>query len=104
MTASPKVRALSARPRVAVTIDVGDNPTTAKSLLIRGTAILRTEDGVPDVAEVAGECDDLDGGQDQTRDAVGRGRGPLAGVRPLLPLAHARNATTPRAVEGIGLA
>jgi hypothetical protein len=67
------VRALFARPRVAVTIDVGDTPTTAKSLLICGTAILRTEDGVSDVAEVADERDDLDGGQDQPPEAVGRG-------------------------------
>jgi nitroimidazol reductase NimA-like FMN-containing flavoprotein (pyridoxamine 5'-phosphate oxidase superfamily) len=41
-TTSPKVRALLARPDVAITIDVGDTPATAKSLLVRGFAHLET--------------------------------------------------------------
>src|SRR5204862_4531201 len=43
-TTSPKVRALSARPDVAITIDVGDTPAAAKSLLVRGFAHLETVD------------------------------------------------------------
>lgn len=45
---SPKVRALSARPDVAATIDVGQTPGDARSLQIRGTAELETVDGVPE--------------------------------------------------------
>jgi len=45
-TTSPKVQALAARPDVAVTIDVGDTPAAAKSLLVRGVATLETVDGV----------------------------------------------------------
>lgn len=45
-TTSPKVRALSVRPDVAITIDVGDTPAAAKSLLVRGFASLETVDGV----------------------------------------------------------
>jgi nitroimidazol reductase NimA-like FMN-containing flavoprotein (pyridoxamine 5'-phosphate oxidase superfamily) len=45
---SPKVRAISAQPHVAITIDTGDTPATARSLLIRGYAELATVDGVPD--------------------------------------------------------
>jgi nitroimidazol reductase NimA-like FMN-containing flavoprotein (pyridoxamine 5'-phosphate oxidase superfamily) len=47
-TTAPKVRALEARPDVAVTIDGGSEPENAKSLLIRGRATLETVDGVPD--------------------------------------------------------
>src|SRR5690349_2640764 len=47
-TTSPKVRALSARPPVAASIDAGQTPADAKSLLIRGTATLETVDGVPE--------------------------------------------------------
>jgi nitroimidazol reductase NimA-like FMN-containing flavoprotein (pyridoxamine 5'-phosphate oxidase superfamily) len=47
-TTSPKVRALSARPNVAVTIDTGATPAEAKALLVRGVAALETVDGVPD--------------------------------------------------------
>jgi len=47
-TTSPKVRALAARPDVAATLDAGDTPADARSLLIRGTATLETVDGVPD--------------------------------------------------------
>jgi nitroimidazol reductase NimA-like FMN-containing flavoprotein (pyridoxamine 5'-phosphate oxidase superfamily) len=45
-TTSPKVRALAARPEVAVTIDGGSTPAEAKSLLVRGVATLETVDGV----------------------------------------------------------
>src|SRR5258705_1075160 len=45
---SPKVRALSSRPQVAVTIDTGDSPDEAKALLVRGIATLETVDGIPD--------------------------------------------------------
>ena len=45
---SPKVRALSSRPNVALTIDGGDEPGSAKALLVRGVATLDTVDGVAD--------------------------------------------------------
>ena len=45
---SPKVRALSSRPQVALTIDTGDKPETAKALMVRGLAALDTVDGVAD--------------------------------------------------------
>jgi nitroimidazol reductase NimA-like FMN-containing flavoprotein (pyridoxamine 5'-phosphate oxidase superfamily) len=45
---SPKVRALSERPEVAVTIDVGATAADAESLLIRGSAQLETIDGIPE--------------------------------------------------------
>ena len=45
---APKVEALSSRPEVALTIDVGDTPTEAKALLMRGVATLDIADGVPD--------------------------------------------------------
>jgi len=47
-TTAPKVRALSHRPDVALTIDVGDTPATARALLIRGLASVQIVDGVPD--------------------------------------------------------
>ena len=47
-TTAPKVKALSARPKVALTIDVGDTPTEAKALLVRGLARVDIVDGVPD--------------------------------------------------------
>lgn len=47
-TTSPKVKALAARPQVAVTVDVGDTPADAKALLIRGAAELEVVDGIPD--------------------------------------------------------
>jgi hypothetical protein len=43
---APKVKALSSRPNVAMTIDVGDTPTEA--LLVRGLASVDIVDGVPD--------------------------------------------------------
>jgi nitroimidazol reductase NimA-like FMN-containing flavoprotein (pyridoxamine 5'-phosphate oxidase superfamily) len=46
-TTAPKVRALSERPEVAVTIDVGDTPSGAKAVLIRGIASVEIVDGVP---------------------------------------------------------
>ena len=45
---APKVKALSARPDVAMTIDVGDTPTEAKELLVRGLASVEIVNGVPD--------------------------------------------------------
>jgi hypothetical protein len=45
---APKVKALSARPQVALTIDVGDTPAQAKALLVRGRAAVEIVDGVPD--------------------------------------------------------
>ena len=47
-TTAPKARALSSRPEVAVTIDVGSTPSEAKSLLVRGMAAVEIVDGVPD--------------------------------------------------------
>jgi nitroimidazol reductase NimA-like FMN-containing flavoprotein (pyridoxamine 5'-phosphate oxidase superfamily) len=47
-TTAPKVRALAAAPHVALTIDTGDTPASARSVLIRGVAELETVDGVPD--------------------------------------------------------
>ena len=47
-TTAPKVRALSARPEVAVTIDVGSSPSEARSVLVRGIATVEIVDGVPD--------------------------------------------------------
>jgi hypothetical protein len=45
---APKVKALSSRPHVAMTIDVGDTPTDAKALLVRGLASVDIVNGVPD--------------------------------------------------------
>ncbi len=45
---APKVELLSSRPEVALTMDVGDTPTEAKALLIRGVATVDIVDGVPD--------------------------------------------------------
>jgi hypothetical protein len=45
---APKVKALSSRPNVAMTIDVGDTPAEAKALLVRGLARVDIVDGVPD--------------------------------------------------------
>ena len=45
---APKVTALSSRPRVALTVDVGDTPAEAKALLVRGLATVEVVDGVPD--------------------------------------------------------
>jgi nitroimidazol reductase NimA-like FMN-containing flavoprotein (pyridoxamine 5'-phosphate oxidase superfamily) len=47
-TTAPKVRALGADPRVAVSIDTGSTPWEARSLLVRGTAELETVDGIPE--------------------------------------------------------
>jgi nitroimidazol reductase NimA-like FMN-containing flavoprotein (pyridoxamine 5'-phosphate oxidase superfamily) len=47
-TTSPKVRALSARPDVALTIDAGDTPDQARALSIRGRASVEIVDGVVD--------------------------------------------------------
>jgi hypothetical protein len=45
---SPKVRALSSRPEVVLTIDTGTTPVEAKALLVRGLATMETVDGVPE--------------------------------------------------------
>ncbi|RDH80006.1 pyridoxamine 5-phosphate oxidase [Mycolicibacterium moriokaense] len=47
-TTSPKVDALALRPNVAVSIESGDSPGGAKSLLVRGVASMETVDGVAD--------------------------------------------------------
>jgi pyridoxamine 5'-phosphate oxidase-like protein len=47
-TTAPKVKALSKRPNVALTIDAGDTPAEAKALLVRGLARVDIVDGVPD--------------------------------------------------------
>jgi hypothetical protein len=47
-TTAPKVKALSSRPEVGLTIDVGDTPTDSKQLLMRGVATVDIVDGVPD--------------------------------------------------------
>src|SRR3954469_18773965 len=44
-TTAPKVRAISSRPQVAVTIDAGSTPSEAKSLQVRGTATVEIVDG-----------------------------------------------------------
>jgi hypothetical protein len=46
-TTAPKVKALSARPKVALTIDTANTPATAKALLIRGIATVEIVEGVP---------------------------------------------------------
>ncbi|MCV7442606.1 pyridoxamine 5'-phosphate oxidase family protein [Mycobacterium paraense] len=43
---SPKARAISSRPQVALTIDTGSTPEEARALLVRGLATLETVDGV----------------------------------------------------------
>src|SRR5262249_58854291 len=44
---SPKVRALSARPHVALTIDTDDGPAS-RALTVRGVVTIDIVDGVPD--------------------------------------------------------
>ena len=54
-TTAPKVKALEARPHVALTLESGDTPDTAKALQVRGIAHLDTVDGVADeYLEMAG--------------------------------------------------
>ena len=57
---SPKARALSSRPEVALTIDTGSTPEEAKALLVRGLATLETVDGVTD--EYLAAATELNGG------------------------------------------
>jgi hypothetical protein len=45
---APKVKALSSRPDVAITIDAGDTPAEAKALLVRGLASVDIVNGIPD--------------------------------------------------------
>ena len=61
-TTAPKVRALSSRGEVALTIDVGSTPAEAKSLLVRGIATVEIVDGVPD-EYLAGSRKSLDAEQ-----------------------------------------
>jgi hypothetical protein len=46
-TTAPKVQALSERPEVALSIDTGESPGDARSLSIRGVAIIEIVDGIP---------------------------------------------------------
>jgi Pyridoxamine 5'-phosphate oxidase len=64
-TTAPKVRALSSRPEVAVTIDAGSTPSDAKALLVRGIATVEIVDGVPD-EYLAGSRKVLDAEQAET--------------------------------------
>ena len=43
---APKVRALTVRPEVALTIDAGDGPGSAKTLSVRGVVHLTIVEGV----------------------------------------------------------
>jgi hypothetical protein len=61
-TTAPKVQALSLRPEVAVTIDVGSTPSEAKALLLRGIAAVEIVDGVPE-EYLAGSRKSLDAEQ-----------------------------------------
>jgi Pyridoxamine 5'-phosphate oxidase len=61
-TTSPKVRAMTSRPSVALTIDVGSTPAEAKALLIRGVARIDIIDGVPE-EYIAGSAKALDAEQ-----------------------------------------
>jgi nitroimidazol reductase NimA-like FMN-containing flavoprotein (pyridoxamine 5'-phosphate oxidase superfamily) len=47
-TTAPKAGALATHPNVALTIDSAGASAAAQSLLVRGTALLDTVDGVPD--------------------------------------------------------
>jgi Pyridoxamine 5'-phosphate oxidase len=58
---SPKVRALSARPHVALTIDT-DQGTASRSLSVRGVAAVEIVDGVPD-EYLAASAKNMDGEQ-----------------------------------------
>src|SRR3979409_2170697 len=46
--APAKARALSSRPKVALTLDPGSAPEEAQALLVRGLATLEAVDGVTD--------------------------------------------------------
>lgn len=51
---APKVRALSGRPQIALTIEAGDGPGSARTLSVRGVAHLTVVDGVvPEYLEAA---------------------------------------------------
>ena len=58
---SPKVRALAARPHVALTIDT-DQGTASRSLSVRGVAAIEIVDGVPD-EYLAAATKNMDGEQ-----------------------------------------
>jgi len=65
---APKVKALSARPSVALTIDTADTPATAKALLIRGIASIDIVEGVP-AEYIEGSAKALDDPQRQEFEA-----------------------------------
>ncbi|MZD10549.1 pyridoxamine 5-phosphate oxidase [Streptomyces sp. SID5785] len=51
---APKVKALTARPEIALTVDAGDGPGSARTLSVRGVAHLTIVDGVvPEYLEAA---------------------------------------------------
>lgn len=59
---APKVSALSARPGVALAIDAGDTPGGARSLSVRGRAMVETVEGVvPEYLAAARKSMDSDG-------------------------------------------
>lgn len=70
-TTAPKVKSLSARPQVAMTIDVGDTPAEAKALLMRGLARVEIVDGVPEeyiaASRKAFDADQVAGFESQVR-------------------------------------
>jgi hypothetical protein len=57
-TTAPKVKALEARPGVALTIDTADTSSSAKALLIRGVAEIDIVDGVAEEYLAGGDPDD----------------------------------------------
>jgi pyridoxamine 5'-phosphate oxidase-like protein len=59
---SPKARALSSRPNVAVTIDTGTAPQEGKALLVRGVATSETVDGLTE-EYLASATDSFDGAE-----------------------------------------
>lgn len=60
-TTAPKVAALSARPEVALAIDGGSTPDTARALSIRGSADITIVDGVvPEYLAAARKSMDAD--------------------------------------------
>ena len=64
-TTAPKLRALAARPEVAVTIDAGSTPAEARSVLVRGIATVEIVDGVAD-EYLAAARKTMDTGQAET--------------------------------------
>ena len=69
---SPKARALSSRPHVAVTIDTGSTPEQAKALLVRGLATLEPVDGITEeyLASARNSMDGPDSPSSKTERAI----------------------------------